>query len=861
MKFRILTLLNMLLVAAAVLPIGTSAAIAYALFVDSSLESSRTRLEAVSSYLANNASEQVEAAHLLVSHVADLAAKHPDVVPTSLQSAVEFDEKLRLAYILDKDLKSEAVYFSKEIKRNPENFIGIDMSSDPAAVRAKMSGKTSWSPSYLSTVDGTPVISLAVPSGDKILLAQVDLSVLRKLSDRLPSYPNTIAAIVDSQGTVMYSTVKEMAVQRQNLWYSKALQSALKGGHGAVLEKIEGADSVVGYTSIPHTGWAILVWEPRTVALERTLETVRLMTLMAALAAALASVLSFFASKRLIRPLDSLIATTEGIAKGEPIDPPRQSRIHEVGKLAEAVYHMGLKIREREAQLIESNKALQESEFRYRRFLDTAQEAIWALDADGLTSYVNPALCTLLGYPPEEIVGRRSEDFVEPGEREEHLLMLEKRRRGESGDYLQTFIAKNGRRVYTRVLASPILDGQGNFAGAIATMSDVTAIIQQEEERRQHEAQVRELLERLQQQFDAMPTPCFSLDSEGRLVDVNPAGERLFGVQKAAAVGKDLPSWFENTQSRSRFTAWLMDDSFSGPALFTHMIDGHEVHCEWFKSAIASASGEEIGILAMAQNISEKLEAESKIRRFNIELEQKVAQRTRELEESNRELESFSYSVSHDLRSPLRAIDGYASMLVSDYRDVLNEDAQECLDRIRKNTQRMGNLISDLLTLSRLGRQALNLEDIDLAEAAREAWKELSTTNNLDAFDFQVEPNLRVRADYSLMKQVMLNLLSNAVKYTAERPSPQVKIGSFTSNGTAGFYVEDNGVGFDMAYAPKIFEVFQRAHSSHEYEGTGVGLAIVQRVIKKHQGDVWVRSEPGKGTTFFFTVGNKLAES
>jgi len=661
--------------------------------------------------------------------------------------------------------------------------------------------------------------------------------------------------VVDGQGIAVYSTIPEVAEQRQNLWSSAAVQNALKKFSGSVQERIVGTDCLVGYSSIPHTKWAILVWEPRASVLARNLQTIRLMTILAFLAVVAATGFSFLASKRLIRPLNRVISATERIARGEPAEPPERSKIVEIGQLADAVHRMGLAIHDRQTKLMETNEALRESERKYRNFLDTAQEAIWAFGADTLTSYVNPALCRLLGYSASEMIGRKSDDFIAPEELEEHRSCVKERICLEMGNYQRTFVAKDRRKVYCHVLASPIVDGQGRFAGVIATMTDITAQLEQEVERRRHEARVKELLERLQHQFDAMPIVCFSLSPEYLLVDVNPAGEKLFGIVKSKAVGDKLPGWFANPEQRTHFLRWLEDGSVSGPTLFTHCIGNTEVHYEWHKSVMKNAFGQTIGTLAMALNVTEKQEAEKKLHQFNLELEQMVAKRTRELEESNRELESFSYSVSHDLRAPLRAIDGFASMLCEDYQACLPEEALKHLQRIRLNAQRMGDLITDLLTLSRLGRKALKIEEVDLTATAHEVWRELSTEMDTAHFEFLVEPNMRTTADLSLMKQVLHNLLSNAVKYSSERPSPKIRVGSFHQNGNPGFFVEDNGVGFDMAYAPKIFEVFQRAHPSQKYEGTGVGLAIVHRIISKHKGHIWVRSAPDVGTAFSFTVG------
>lgn len=440
MKLRILAILNVLLILVAVLPMVASALIAKALYSGTSLNAASRRLKAVSRYLANNATEQLNSTHQLVSFVAKAVLDDPKVKHQFLRNALTSDRKLRYIYILGSDLRTEDVHFSPVIKRDPANFRGIDMASDSAVIQTVRTGMPSWSESFMSPVDGTPVISLAVPAKSKVVLAQIDLSGLHKLSEESHSFPDTTTTIVDNRGITVYSTSKEIARQRQNLWASKSVQQALKGESGSIQEKIGGIDSVVGFSPIANTNWAILAYEPRSSVLARTSETERLMTIIALLAAVLASILSFFASRRLIRPLRRVIETTEKVIQGESLEPPRPSRIDEVGRLSEAVYHMGLEIRDRELKLIQSNEALRESEQKYRRFLDTAQEAIWAFDKDTRTSYVNPALCQLLGYSASEMIGHQSDEFVAPEERQEHQATIERRMQLETGDYRRTFI-------------------------------------------------------------------------------------------------------------------------------------------------------------------------------------------------------------------------------------------------------------------------------------------------------------------------------------------------------------------------------------------------------------------------------------
>ena len=246
--------------------------------------------------------------------------------------------------------------------------------------------------------------------------------------------------------------------------------------------------------------------------------------------------------------------------------------------------------------------------------------------------------------------------------------------------------------------------------------------------------------------------------------------------------------------------------------------------------------------------------AEEQLRRLNWELEQRVRERTMELEAANRELEAFSYSVSHDLRAPLRAIDGFSRILVEDFGEQLPPTAQRYLGLVRSGTRQMGQLVDDLLAFARLSRQPLRKQPIATAELVRQCLNELREAQQGRRLQIGVGDLPSCHADPALLKQVWTNLLSNALKYTRARNPAVIAIDAQRSKGECVFFVKDNGVGFDMQYADKLFGVFQRLHRAEEYDGTGVGLAIVQRVVHRHGGLVWAEAAPDKGATFYFTL-------
>ena len=275
-------------------------------------------------------------------------------------------------------------------------------------------------------------------------------------------------------------------------------------------------------------------------------------------------------------------------------------------------------------------------------------------------------------------------------------------------------------------------------------------------------------------------------------------------------------------------------------------------------------------------NALQRQQAEAEIRQFNHELEQRVSERTAQLAASNQELESFCYSVSHDLRAPLRAIDGFSQALVEDYEAEIDDIGQDFLHRIRAATQRMGQLIDDLLALSRVTRQELHWETVDLSKLAEEILQDLQQLDRDREVEIEIAPTLTAQGDHRLLQVMLENLLGNAWKFTAKAPHARIEFGGFQSEAMPGrphpnselkpnseskpksakqvYFVRDNGAGFDMTYTDKLFGPFQRLHHAAEFPGTGIGLATVQRIINRHRGRVWAEAEVDRGATFYFTL-------
>jgi light-regulated signal transduction histidine kinase (bacteriophytochrome) len=268
------------------------------------------------------------------------------------------------------------------------------------------------------------------------------------------------------------------------------------------------------------------------------------------------------------------------------------------------------------------------------------------------------------------------------------------------------------------------------------------------------------------------------------------------------------------------------------------------------------AAGKPVGFLLISKDISDEMQAESEIRKLNEELEQRVAQRTAELEAANKELEAFTYSVAHDLRAPLRHVDGFSKLLQEEHGQELSAGAQEYVSTIRESVLQMGALIDHLLNLTRVGRKELNVQVTGLNSLVEEVVADLRRANPNRDIEWKIQTLPFIECDPALMKQVFVNLLSNAVKFTRPRSPAVIEVGACREDHHPVVYVRDNGVGFSMKYVDKLFGVFQRLHRAEDFEGTGVGLATVQRIIRKHGGRIWAEGELDQGATFHFTIGS-----
>ena len=377
--------------------------------------------------------------------------------------------------------------------------------------------------------------------------------------------------------------------------------------------------------------------------------------------------------------------------------------------------------------------------------------------------------------------------------------------------------------------------------------------------------------------LEASLDPLVTISPDGKITDVNSAAEKVTGCLREELIGADFSDYFTDPEkARLGYQQVFKEGLVQDYELEVRHRDGSTTPVLYNASVYRDQGGEVVGVFAAARDITTRKRAEEEVRRLNEELEQRVRLRTAQLEASNKELESFSYSVSHDLRAPLRAVDGFSRILLEEYRSQLPSKAQRYLDFVRDGASHMGNLIDGLLALSRLGRQELKRRPVEVAEIVRQSMDDLQADVEGSAAEFVVGSLPSCDADPLLLRQVFVNLLSNALKFSRKREKVRIEIGALRAREAAQgrepvlrlldpdswvYYVRDNGVGFDMRYADKLFGVFQRLHRQEEFKGTGIGLATVQQIVHKHGGQVWAEAEVGKGATFYFTLGQAIGES
>lgn len=544
------------------------------------------------------------------------------------------------------------------------------------------------------------------------------------------------------------------------------------------------------------------------------------------------------------------------ISSGESVGYFETQRLRKDGSLIDVSISVS-PIRDAEGQVVGASKVARDiterkrteegrrtSEARYRALFEYAPDGIIIADPRGYYVDANASVCRVLGLSREELIGLQASDIVVPAEVEHIGPALNEIRAGDHYHREWQFQRKDGSCFPADVMATTMPDG------------NLLAIIRDISKERLTQTALAASEVRYRRLFETAKDGILILNAEtGMVVDVNPFLITTLGFSHEQFLSKAVweLGFFKDIWENAVKFAELKDKEY---IRYEHLplqtIDGEGIEVE-FISNVYLVNGTKV-IQCNVRDVTARRKAEAALNELNASLEQHVLERTAQLEAVNKELDAFSYSVSHDLRAPLRAISGFSRIVLEDHSAALDADALRYLHQVERSAGQMGQLIDDLLTFSRTGRQALTVQTVSTTAIVNACLSDLQEMRENRHVAIVLGELPDCEADASLLKQVWLNLLANALKYTRKRDAAVITIGSEREAGTDSYFVQDNGAGFDMKYADKLFGVFQRLHLADDYEGTGVGLALVQRIVQRHGGRVWAEATLNLGATFHFTL-------
>lgn len=501
-----------------------------------------------------------------------------------------------------------------------------------------------------------------------------------------------------------------------------------------------------------------------------------------------------------------------------------------------------------------SEEDLLKSEQKFKALLESAPDAMVIIDKKGIITLINAQTERLFGYNRTELYGNTIEMLIPQRFREKHIShrsgYFHEPKAREMGVGLDLFgRKKDGSEFPADISLNYIKTDEGILASA--AIRDITERKSVERRIKENEEQFRLLVENIKDYAIIM------LDSDGNIKSWNKGAESINGYSADEIIGKNISVFYTQDEINRKEPEQNLKKAkekgrYENEALRVRK-DGSQFFADVIYTSLYDDKNNFRGFLKVTRDITQRKKNEEEINLLNIELTAKV----NELEISNKEMESFSYSVSHDLRAPIRSINGFSKIIEKNYASLFDKDGKEYLNIIIKESVRLAHLIDDLLSFSRLGKKELQKTMVDMEALAKEVADELfkSEENQLKV-KINIKPLPACYCDDTLIRQVFVNLISNAIKFSSTQPEPSIEIGYTAEKDSTTYYVKDNGVGFDMKFYDKLFGVFERLHNPDEFPGTGIGLSIVKRIIVRHGGKVWAEGKVNGGATFYFSLLN-----
>lgn len=495
------------------------------------------------------------------------------------------------------------------------------------------------------------------------------------------------------------------------------------------------------------------------------------------------------------------------------------------------------RIKERTQEIFETNR-------RFQSLVENDYTITLMVDPNYNTIYRSPSAETILGWTEEERSSLPPEELIHPDEMELQKNMMKQILANPNKPLHFIFRTrhKKGHFVWVESVAVNRLSDPG-IGAIVVNMHDITERKKSEENIRANEEKYRLLIERISDGFIA-------LDKDFRYTYANKKIGEMTGIAPESLIGRVVWEVFPEAVGSETYNAFHLA---LREQKYIYNVDYYEGLDLWQENHIYPSVD---GLSIFIRDISERKRAELVIKQLNESLEERVKLRTAELTTANKALESFSYMVSHDLQSPLRTLSGFTTIILERYSSSFNEELKNLFGFILNSGKRMNSIIDDLLKLAKFGNERLSIRTIHMTALFQKVWDNL-TQNSGNKASLELDHLPDIHGDESMMEQVIINLLSNAIKYSSKTEHPKIKVGFTKSNGTPTFFVKDNGIGFSMEHYNKLFGAFQRLHSKDEFEGTGIGLLLVKRIVENHGGTVWAESKVNEGATFYFTIPEK----